>query len=603
MPHMSWKTHLAAISLIAGVVMFTNLGGPKLWDRDEPRNAGCAKEMLERGDWVTPVFNGELRSHKPVLLYWFMISAYQVFGVNEFSARLWSAIFALGTCYCTYGIGRRLFNPQAGLWGAVILTTLMFGVAGRAATPDSVLIFFNTLALAWYVHFAFPNSHETDRLQAHGFPQSILFAVVLYGIMGIAVLAKGPIGVVLPCAVIGLYLLIRNASSRYGSPAGWKRVVRPVSYFLETCWQMRVLSASLIVLAVAAPWYIWVGYRTDGAWLRKFFLEHNIGRAMQPMEGHGGPGIFFYLAALLIGFTPWSFFFFPTIADAWKRYRANDGQRNGILFLACWVVVYLGMFSFAGTKLPSYITPCYPAVALLVAAFMHRWSEGKELSWCHWPKVSFILWGLTGIGLVIGLPIVAEMFLPGMEWLGLLGLIPLIVGISGYLALTRKRQDCAALIFANGAFLFVWISFGFLADKVDDYQKIDHLVAELQLPSESPQIAQFQTLEPTWVFYSSTTVRPVSFESRKPLDKGERGGVVWVKHPEMDGFQFLEESSNHYVLMTKENFESIEQLLPENVGIVVEIPYFFRRRSLVAVGQVTSQASSEPDRPESTLLQ
>src|SRR6056300_67173 len=108
MPHMSWKTHLAAISLIAGVVMFTNLGGPKLWDRDEPRNAGCAKEMLERGDWVTPVFNGELRSHKPVLLYWFMISAYQVFGVNEFSARLWSAIFALGTCYCTYGIGRRL---------------------------------------------------------------------------------------------------------------------------------------------------------------------------------------------------------------------------------------------------------------------------------------------------------------------------------------------------------------------------------------------------------------------------------------------------------------------------------------------------------------
>ena len=467
----------------------------------------------------------------------------------NFSARLWSAIFALGTCYCTYGIGRRLFNPQVGLWAAIILTTtLMFGVAGRAATPDSVLIFFCTLASAWFVYFAFPDGSETDRAQAHDFPQSIRFAVVLYGILGIAVLAKGPVGVVLPCAVIGLYLLIRNASSRYGSPAGWRRIVRPVSYFLETCWQMRILSATLIVLAVAAPWYVWVGYRTDGAWLRKFFIEHNFGRAMVPMEGHGGPALLFYPIAILVGFTPWSFFFFPSIADAWKRYRTHDEQRDGILFLACWVVVYLGMFSCASTKLPSYITPCYPAVALLVASFIHRWSEGKELSWVHWPRISFILWGLTGIGFMIGLPIVAEMFLPGMEWLGLLGLIPLLVGIFGYLALTRKRQDWAALIFASGAFLFVWLSFGFLADKVDDYQKIDHLVAELKLRSDSPQLGQYRTLEPTWVFYSSTVIRPVSFGDRKHLDKGERGGVVWVKHPELDGSQFLEESFPiHYV--------------------------------------------------------
>ena len=76
-------SHLTLIVLVAGVVLFTNLGGPTLWDRDEPRNAGCALEMLQRGDWMVPVFNAELRAHKPILLYWLIMSAYELFGVNE----------------------------------------------------------------------------------------------------------------------------------------------------------------------------------------------------------------------------------------------------------------------------------------------------------------------------------------------------------------------------------------------------------------------------------------------------------------------------------------------------------------------------------------
>src|SRR5207244_10020 len=85
--------HQAAIAAVAAVVLLTNLGSATLWDIDEPRNAVCAREMLQSGDWIVPTFNGELRAHKPVLLYWFMMSAYQALGVNEFSARLWSALF------------------------------------------------------------------------------------------------------------------------------------------------------------------------------------------------------------------------------------------------------------------------------------------------------------------------------------------------------------------------------------------------------------------------------------------------------------------------------------------------------------------------------
>ena len=97
-------------------------------------NAGCTREMLARGDWITPVFDGELRTHKPILLYWLMMTAYAWFGVSEFAARFWSAASAIGTALLTYGIGRRMCSSTVGLWAAVILvTTLMFDVAGSGS--------------------------------------------------------------------------------------------------------------------------------------------------------------------------------------------------------------------------------------------------------------------------------------------------------------------------------------------------------------------------------------------------------------------------------------------------------------------------------------
>src|SRR5688572_7883158 len=147
MPNSSPR-HVILLLAICALTFFVNLGGPRLWDRDEPRNAGCAREMLQRSDLIVPTFNGELRGQKPVLLYWCLMAAYSAFGDNEFAARLPSALCAIGTVICTYLMGRRLFGPQAGVWaGIAIGTSLMFGMAGRAATPDSLLIFCTTLAM------------------------------------------------------------------------------------------------------------------------------------------------------------------------------------------------------------------------------------------------------------------------------------------------------------------------------------------------------------------------------------------------------------------------------------------------------------------------
>ncbi|MCL4205138.1 MAG: glycosyltransferase family 39 protein [Pirellulaceae bacterium] len=561
--------HQAIIVLVALVVLFTNLGGTRLWDRDEPRNAGCAAEMLERGDWVVPVFNAELRGHKPVLLYWLMMSAYAVFGVDEFAARFWSAVLAVGTALATYQIGRKLFDPMVGLWAAVILTTsLMFDVAGRAATPDSVLIFFSTLALMIYVLAGF------DARQGY-FPRSWAAVAALYGTMGLAVLAKGPVGLVLPTAVIGMFLLIMRLPQLQLIPAAapwWKRpigLLRPFAprHFLATCWFMRPITAVLAAGAVALPWYIWVGMRTDGEFLRAFFLEHNLGRAQTAMEGHGG-SILFYPAAILIGFFPWSVFMGPTWIEAIVRMKRRSASFPGIVFAMCWIGVYVGLFSLAQTKLPSYVTPCYPALALLTGLFLHRWTTGDSVVSPVWIRLSYATLGVVGLGIAVALPVASHFFLPGEGWLGVIGAIPLLGAVGGLWLIYRQRRQAAALAFTATATVFVTTLFGLVLVRVDRHQQNHLLLDAIAQRSLSPTVASYRTLEPTWVFYGGRPIKPL------------------VEAQAVD--EFLTSGRDRFLITTRKAWEQdLRETLPAQATILAECPLFLKKGKLVLIACAT----------------
>ena len=264
--------------------------------------------MMQRGDWAVPVFNAELRAQKPVLLYWLIMSAYHAFGVNEFAARFWSAALAVGTAWRRTGSAAGCSMP-VGLWAAVILgSSLMFAMAGRIATPDSALIFCSTAA-CWCTCW------EPSQADGTYFPRRWATVAAMYGLMGLGGTGQGP-------RRRGAAdrrdrdVPADRAAARNGSTSGqpaWRRwllsCLRPFAplHFLRTCWSMRPLTAVAVVLAVAAPWYAWVGWRTDGEFLRVFFWDHNLGRAAQPMEGHSG-GPWFYPVAILVGFFPWSVF-------------------------------------------------------------------------------------------------------------------------------------------------------------------------------------------------------------------------------------------------------------------------------------------------------
>ncbi len=252
-----------SLILVAGLfVFFVGLGAPRLWDEDETEYSGCAREMMQSGDWVAPTFNHHLWAEKPVFVYWLMMGSFQLFGTTEFAARFPSAVFALSTSLLTYHLGRVLFRREVGLWAGLILaSSVIFVVVGRAATLDATMIFFTTLALLAFCVTAHigPRGHARDGSNVNRptlgpqslagsagqprtapdaasrfravLPQTWLGFAAVYVPLGMAMLVKGPIGVVMPMTGIGLYVLLAGqdrATARKGSAAQGSTARRPM---------------------------------------------------------------------------------------------------------------------------------------------------------------------------------------------------------------------------------------------------------------------------------------------------------------------------------------------------------------------------------------
>jgi 4-amino-4-deoxy-L-arabinose transferase-like glycosyltransferase len=315
------------------VLFFFHLGARPLWDTDEGMHASTSKDMVSSGDWITPTFNGENFYDKPVLHNWFVSISFLIFGFTEFAARLPAAILGLSGVILTYLLGRKMFGPVVGfLSGAILATNVEYAMLSRTVVHDISLCFFVTLSL-----FSFYRGFVDERHRKRYF---LLFYVSL----GFAVLAKGPVGVVLPGSIIGLFLILK------------KRLA-----FLR---EMEIGWGIVIFLVVAAPWYILISLRNrDYGWY--FFIYNNLMRYLNPGAQHHQP-FYYYFPALLSGFFPWSFFLPYSIFQAFRGpFKKMD---EGLLFLLLWVFVTFVFFSAASSKLSTYILPLFPAVSLLVGS-------------------------------------------------------------------------------------------------------------------------------------------------------------------------------------------------------------------------------------------
>lgn len=489
--------HHVLLLLLGAVLFLPRLGTPSLWDIDEGNNAEAAREMLESGNWVVPTFNFELRVDKPALLYWLQIAAYQLFGVNEFAARLPSALAAILTMLLAYELARALFgDARQGLLAGVILgSSLLVAGAARFANPDALL-------------------HATTVLTMLGIWQSVGLGRRPYWLltgagMGLAVLAKGPVGIVLPGLVAFLFILFTRR---------W-RMLNPRWMALST----------LVVLLIALPWYVWVGVETKAAFLKGFFFTHNVGRYLQPMERHGGP-VYYYLVVLLLGFAPWSVLLGPTVAASiaeQRRAGPSSGERllsSAHVFLWCWFATYVVFFSLGQTKLPNYILPAYAPLAVLTARYLERWRLGdlQTRSWIwHAGMASLVLLG-TGLAagaLVasgsLGESLVRGRTLPGVGVWAALGLIPLLGAVAGWVALVRGNRGGLVAALAVTAVLLTSLLGAGGAASLEDRKAPRTLVNQHELcqPENEIRLAAFRYFQPSLVFYCQREVQRIEDEA------------------------------------------------------------------------------------------
>ncbi len=513
----SSRFHGWFVAIAAALVLLVRLGGPALWDDDEPKNAACSLAMLDSGDWVVPTFNGRLRIEKPPLVNWLQMAGFAVCGRNETGARIGSALLTIGTCLLTWRIGCLLVGRGAGLLGGLAMATCVWtAVGGRASTPDAPLLFCTTLALFFFVRgvYAQRGCAQGACVRGDGLPTplppstpalSLRSAAAVGAACGAAVLAKGPVGLVLPLAAFALFALW--TARRETSRAAWGGLaaIRPLAI---------VAAAAL----VAAPWYAWVTVRTDGAWLRGFLLVHNVGRFTSTMEGHDG-SIFYYPVVVACGLFPWSIVLAATIwhATTILRSTTDDGRQTQLSLLACWALAWIGGFSCAGTKLPGYVWPAYPAVAIATGLFLDDWARGRlsAPAWCRRPellpgrvmRVAWSILAVTGLAFAVGLPVAAARIAPGGWWLGLVGIIPCVTAAIAWRSQTAGRPARALAALAVGACLLVASLASLGAEWFSGVHGPRQVVARLGGRAADARWAYLWNVPPSLVFYSGGSMR------------------------------------------------------------------------------------------------
>ena len=353
-------------------------GGPALWDRDEPRYALTSLTMLETGDWAVPRLMGEVRTAKPPMVYWLQAAAMRVFGANEFAVRLPSALGATAAVL-VLGLGLpRVIGRRRAIWAAFTLGTsvLVLGVA-KVGVIDGIM-----LPLAAIIHVGLLRLQRRD---------SLLTVAVIWLAVGVGGLLKGPVllGVLLTTIVAwrlltyladGLSKPGRNAAQVWTPRENRSPNARPEPRCgpalgpdaTSLLTRLRPLRGLLLALLVVAPWLVAIHLR-EPAFLPTTLRHDLLARSTRGLEGHGlPPG--FHLLALFVTWFPWSVLLPGVMIHAWRRRRTRPWLTLALAgAIGPWV-----MFELIVTKLPHYLLPIFPMLAVLTADWLARATRGRE---------------------------------------------------------------------------------------------------------------------------------------------------------------------------------------------------------------------------------
>ncbi|RZT09248.1 4-amino-4-deoxy-L-arabinose transferase [Duganella sp. CF402] len=458
------------------------LGIRTLVPPDEGRYAEMAREMWSSGDWITTRLNGIKYFEKPPLQTWMNALSFGLFGYGEWQARLWTGLCGLGGVLFTGYAAKRVFGARAGFYAALVLGSSLFWVAsGQIDSLDMGLSGMMTIALC--AMLVAQRDGATPAEQRN-------WMLLCWAGMALAVLAKGLIGLVLPGAVLVLY----TALSR--DFAIWKR--------------LHLGKGLLLFFAIAAPWFVLVGLKNPEQ-PHFFFIHEHWERFFLKTHHREGPW-WYFLMMLVPGLMPWLGVALQALVNGVKRDQQAVFQPK--LMLVIWTVFITFFFSYSSSKLPGYILPVFPAMAMLAAVYLENASRLNR-------SLAAGLLILVGLGGLAAVPQMVEMAVRHPDeralleayqpWVLTAAIVATAGGALALLHARHLRRDLAVLTMAIAGFVSVQL----ILTGFEPYGKMraGKTLALKMLPelkADTP-IYSVSTYEQSMTFYLKRTVVLVDY--------------------------------------------------------------------------------------------
>ncbi|MBI5007131.1 MAG: glycosyltransferase family 39 protein [Nitrosomonadales bacterium] len=465
------------------IIWFGNLEYRKLVKPDEGRYAEIPREMVVSGDWTTPRLNELKYFEKPPLQYWATATAYTLFGEHQWTSRLWAALTGFAGVLLAWFAGTRLFGRQAGIYAALLLgSSMLYSMMAHINTLDMGVTFFITLGI-----FSLLIAQKEERTASRR-----NWMMLAWAGLALAVLSKGLMGLILPGAALFLYSVFNRDISI------WKR--------------MHWFSGLAVFLLIAAPWFVLV-IKANPEFFDRFFIYEHYTRFTTTVHGRYQPW-YYFVPVLTLGILPWLFLMFDTALRTWKSTTRQARVFSPERFLLVWAVFIYFFFSISGSKLPSYLLPMFPALALLMGKQIAE-MPSRRLFWLTAPVLAIV-----GIMLALApftaktadTPLQVQMYSAYAVWLTVAAAVWFVgVGVALWL-LRRDNKLVAVIVLAFSSLIAAQI--GTSGHNTAARERSAYHIAEAIMPYVKPDIPFYSILyyEQTLPFYIKRTFTLVQYQ-------------------------------------------------------------------------------------------
>jgi 4-amino-4-deoxy-L-arabinose transferase-like glycosyltransferase len=533
-----WGTDILVLTFAFGLLFFTLLGSRPLFVPDEGRYAEIAREMVARGDYITPYLNGIKYFEKPVLFYWLGALAIKFGGASVTAVRCINAFIALLGCLITYASGRLLYGRATGLIASIVLaTSTLYFIMAHMVSLDLPVSGFIAASLYGFLLSTQAQTPTARRYYLYG-------AAVA---AALAVLTKGLIGLVFPGMIITVWMLALNE---------WRQLQR-----------LPIISAAFIFFLIAAPWHIVVNHYNP-EFFHFYFIEQHFLRYTTMDVGHYQPA-WFFIPTLIGGFFPWIVFLPQVITTSLPRQWSQRNKYASELFFVLWAALIFAFFSFSKSKLIPYILPVVPALAMLTGRYLSTRlstvTRGLLAGYSCLVLMSagmvFFLWNLN---ITVSNPANATLFLR-------IALIPLFLGsLISMVVVSRSPRTALYLITVSTA-LFLVFSLG--AVRFIDSRTIRPLAATLRpLLQTGDDVITYNQYYQDLPFYLERRVTILNWRNELSYGMEHQNTDDWM----IDNKKFWsrwQSKQRVYMIMSREEYQRFHERYPhEKIVLIEETP-------------------------------